>query len=134
MSSDTVLIIGGGAAGRAAADALSSDGIPVTIIEARGRLGGRINTIQSANGSAPVELGAEFLHGARNETWKMVRPAGLKTDELPDAHWESMNGVLVKNPKFWDELAAAMENINCAAPDQDFASYLAAQRPLQDRA
>src|SRR5690348_13650535 len=97
MSEDTVLIIGGGAAGLTAADALSSEGVAVSILEARGRLGGRINTVQNASGSVPIELGAEFVHGAKNATWRIIRAAGFKTEEAPDSHWETINGVLVKN-------------------------------------
>lgn len=56
-----VLIIGGGMAGVAAAFWLRAFGISAVILEAQGRLGGRINTSHRwAN--APLDMGAAYLH------------------------------------------------------------------------
>ena len=126
----SILIIGGGIAGLAAGDMLSAEGLPVVVLEARDRIGGRIHTVQSRAGSIPIELGAEFVHGAKNETWRLIRAAGLATHEVPDSHWQSTDGALVRNPDFWDELAKATENIDLSGMDEDFASYLARQRHL----
>lgn len=70
MERDTVLILGAGAAGLAAAEALSRAGLPVMVLEARGRCGGRIYTRNSPVGELPIELGAEFIHGARVSSWE----------------------------------------------------------------
>ena len=56
-----VIVIGGGAAGLAAAGQLDHAGHDVTLLEASGRLGGRVHTLQTEVG--PIELGAEFVHG-----------------------------------------------------------------------
>jgi monoamine oxidase len=53
-------IIGAGLAGLAAAEALSSAGISVDVIEARSRIGGRVWSERLANG-AVVEKGGEFI-------------------------------------------------------------------------
>src|SRR5437667_2081056 len=116
MSETSVLIVGAGIAGLAAGDMLSAEGLPVVVLEARERIGGRIHTIQSLRGSIPIELGAEFVHGAKNETWRLIRTAGLATHEVPDSHWQSSDGVLVRNPDFWDQLSTATENIDLSAP------------------
>jgi len=121
-------------AGLAAADALSAEGLTVVVLEARNRIGGRIHTTQSRHGAIPIELGAEFVHGLRNETWRLIRSAGLATHEVPDKHWESSHGVLLRNPEFWDQLSKATEKIDCDRPDEDFASYLARQKRLGDSA
>lgn len=71
-----VIIIGAGAAGLAAGQALRAAGYTPLILEARDRIGGRIWTDQT---HGPVELGAEFIHGDRAATWPAVRAAGLRT-------------------------------------------------------
>ena len=55
MEEADVLIIGAGAAGLAAAQELSAAGRNVIVLEARGRIGGRINTHFD---TWPIELGA----------------------------------------------------------------------------
>src|SRR2546423_13551371 len=62
-NSNSVLIIGAGAAGLAAASDLAAAGLAVTVLEARDRIGGRVQTIHDQSLNLPVELGAEFIHG-----------------------------------------------------------------------
>ncbi len=58
---DTI-VIGAGAAGLAAAQRLQAAGQRVLVLEARDRMGGRVQTDYEF-ASHPVELGAEFVHG-----------------------------------------------------------------------
>ena len=58
-----VVILGAGGAGLSAADALVRADRRVAILEARARLGGRIATAHPPFSAAPVELGAQFVHG-----------------------------------------------------------------------
>lgn len=92
-----VAVIGGGAAGLAAARRLHERGIGVLLLEARARLGGRAFTLRSASGAYPVELGAEFIHGAAEPTMELLRECGQSTlaigDTLPDT-WEAAQRVL----------------------------------------
>jgi monoamine oxidase len=78
------VVVGAGAAGLAAARALADAGRRVTILEARDRIGGRVWTDRTF-GPVPVERGAEFIHGARADTWDLVRQAGLHAE--PFARW-----------------------------------------------
>lgn len=55
-----VLIIGAGLTGLLLAYKLKQQGIPVTILEARDRIGGRIHTYLS-NQETPIEMGATWL-------------------------------------------------------------------------
>src|SRR5215470_18114089 len=68
MDEFDVIVIGAGAAGLAAAHALSARGLSVAVLEARERIGGRIWTIRPEGSSVPLELGAEFVHGRPRET------------------------------------------------------------------
>lgn len=54
------VVIGAGFAGLAAADALTTAGVEVLILEARDRVGGRVWSRELPNGSI-VEMGAEFV-------------------------------------------------------------------------
>jgi monoamine oxidase len=54
-----VVVVGAGLAGLAAADALLTAGIDVTVLEARDRVGGRVWSVPFAGGI--VERGAEFV-------------------------------------------------------------------------
>ena len=73
-----VIVIGAGVAGLSAARDLTDAGKNVTVIEARDRIGGRMWT-QTGTLSAPVELGAQFIHGRNASTWELVRRQGLQT-------------------------------------------------------
>lgn len=72
-----VLIIGAGVAGLAAGARLRAAGCRSLILEARDRIGGRIFTDHT---QAPVELGAEFIHGEHAITWATVQAANLATE------------------------------------------------------
>lgn len=60
-----VLVLGAGIAGLAAASQLKKQGHQVSVLEARGRIGGRISTSRLWEG-APVDLGASWIHGVQD--------------------------------------------------------------------
>ena len=57
----SVLIIGAGMAGLSAARTLADAGLPVRVIEARDRVGGRVHTTR--DWGTPMEMGASWIHG-----------------------------------------------------------------------
>lgn len=74
----TVIVIGGGISGLAAARRLHDASFKVILLESRDRLGGRIHTDHSFG--YPVDLGASWLHGVCNENplAPLIRGLGLK--------------------------------------------------------
>jgi monoamine oxidase len=74
-----VIVIGAGAAGLACLRELTQAGLRVLCLEARDRIGGRIHTLH--DGGAPIELGAEFVHGRSDEIFDLAAGAGLPIDE-----------------------------------------------------
>ena len=58
-----VAIIGAGAAGLGAANALKNSGLSVIVLEARDRVGGRAHTIQAAP-DITFDVGCGWLHSA----------------------------------------------------------------------
>lgn len=59
-----VIVIGAGVGGLAAARALQDAGVDVVVVEARDRVGGRVWTLDV--GGVPVDAGAMFIHGVRD--------------------------------------------------------------------
>jgi monoamine oxidase len=126
MAFDTqadVAIVGAGAAGLAAAHRLCSAGKRVVILEARDRIGGRIQTFHDAAWPAPIEAGAEFLHGKSKATWAIVRKANLTAHEIPDQHWlAKATPVRVDLSKEWQPIFERLEQYS--GEDISFARFL----------
>jgi monoamine oxidase len=80
----SVIVVGAGAAGIAAARALRAAGCPVEVLEARDRLGGRAVTVPVAG--HPLDLGAHWLHMANaNPLVPLARAAGVTLKPAPQA-------------------------------------------------
>ncbi|MGO9833600.1 MAG: flavin monoamine oxidase family protein [Polyangiaceae bacterium] len=79
MSGPDVIVVGAGVAGLTVARDLTAAGLRVLLLEARRRLGGRIMTHHTPDG--PIELGAEFVHGAVEEILGVAAGAGLALRE-----------------------------------------------------
>ena len=117
-----VIIIGAGAAGLAAARELSAAQLKVIVLEARDRIGGRINTHFD---KWPIELGAEFVHGKPPETLAIAERANLELQSVPNRHWHFHDGVLTKSGEFWSKVEDVMEEMSrYEGPDEDFATFL----------
>lgn len=79
--SSDVIVIGAGMAGLGAARKIADAGRSVIALEARDRIGGRLWTDRTSMG-APVELGAELVHGAEASTWNIITAQDLPTHRL----------------------------------------------------
>jgi monoamine oxidase len=120
----SVIIIGAGAAGLAAARDLSRAGCEVIVIEARGRIGGRVFTLTDEVASVPVELGAEFVHGKSPALWKIAQAANLKIAEVSERHWYFDNGKISRSNDFWKHIERLMNHMKSNASDQSLREFL----------
>jgi monoamine oxidase len=78
-----VAIIGGGAAGIAAARKLHDAGLRCLIVEARQRLGGRAFTVTDPSGFA-IDLGCGWLHSADRNPWSDIAKSQNRViDKMP---------------------------------------------------
>jgi len=82
-----VAVIGGGAAGVAAARRLRAANIPALLIEARPRLGGRAWSFKEPSGHA-IDLGCGWLHSADRNPWVAVAERQGQTIDRSKAPWE----------------------------------------------
>ena len=126
MTNDAdILIVGAGAAGLAAARELSFSKLNVVVLEARDRIGGRINTLFDTESQAPIELGAEFVHGKPPEIFKIADRTRLDLVEVPNVHWYFHNAVLSESNEFWSNIEDAMNELaEHKGPDQPFTQFL----------
>lgn len=125
-----IAIVGAGISGLAAAHKLAQAGRKVTVLEARNRIGGRIWT--STKLSAPVDLGASWIHGTTdNPITEIADRLGMERLVTDDTYTiRGKDGVLLDDyPDWMDEVAnvqhsagTELKNINQLAylSDQDY--------------
>ena len=131
---DTVLIIGAGIAGLAAANALNNAGIANIVIEARDRIGGRLFTKDV--GGIPIDLGASWIHDPTgNPMTAFAKAAGVAqtaADPTNDAatirYYDAINPLAQQS-----DLAAAYGNYNSfAQSESQWLSMLSDQASYKD--
>jgi monoamine oxidase len=123
-----VVVVGAGAAGLAAARALSEAGRHVLVLEARTRAGGRIFTRRDPEWPLPVELGPEFLHGEAGEARRIVDSAALGLVEIPDVHVWARDGRFRPMREPWARLVRVRRRFAALRGDVTAAEALARLR------
>jgi len=90
---NSVIVIGAGISGLAAACKLAGSGLSVTVLEARSRIGGRIFTQRNPASASAIELGAEFIHGMPTEVWHPLEQSASDITEVDGDNWCVAKGV-----------------------------------------
>lgn len=123
-----VVVVGAGVAGLAAAARLTDAGCRVTVLEARDRIGGRVFTTRDPRLRHPIELGAEFLHGAAERSTQILAADGRTVLDIGGDRWESGPRGLRPLQDFWQRLDRVMRRLQDGRdPDRSFAEFLAAK-------
>ncbi len=118
-----VIVVGAGAAGLAAAVELARAGVSVTILEARDRVGGRMFTQRDPVCQAPIEFGAEFIHGLPAEIWEPLQARNVKIEEVSGEPWCFQKGRL-SSCDFFSEIDDILKKMDDHSPDESFLSFL----------
>jgi monoamine oxidase len=118
-----IVIVGAGAAGLSAANALGSSGLSLLVLEARERIGGRMFTERDPVCRVPVELGAEFIHGRPPEILGPLQSNGNKILETEGDSWCNRDGTL-SQCDFFSEVDDILQLMDEKAPDESFLSFL----------
>jgi len=124
-----VVIVGAGAAGLAAARALHDRGVDFLILEARDRVGGRTYTLRTHDGAFPVELGAEFIHGAAQSTRALMREIGEVPLPTDADSFRLIRGHLEPAPDRWEPAERVFARVDVDGRDQSVQTFLDRLKP-----
>lgn len=121
-----VVIVGAGVSGLSAACELRKSGLSILVLEARDHIGGRAWTRNEPGLSAPIELGAEFIHGRVPETFELLHEVGKAALDTSGAHWTLRDGKLVQNTEdLFGDIQNALERSKILEkPDISFQAWL----------
>jgi len=123
MHESDVVVIGAGAAGIAAARRVAEAHVPVVLLEARGRVGGRAWTYHA--GDLALDLGCGWLHSAdENELAALAPKLGFPVDAYPPP-WS--------RPAYEGNFPAAAQNDYWRTWERFYACVDAAARAGSDR-
>lgn len=124
MEEFDTIIIGAGAAGLMAARELGSSGEKIAIIEARDRLGGRINTIKPDGFTVPLETGAEFIHGNLPVTLSLLKQAGISFHSMRGKTYQVKRGNLLESEEFIEGFPLLISQLDHLKKDIPFGEFL----------
>jgi monoamine oxidase len=118
------LVVGAGAAGLMIARELACAGKRATILEARGRCGGRVDPLPIAEFGYAAEGGAEFVHGAAPVTRSLMREAGLTLLPRAGTRWTTRNGPLSRDDTSLPHAGRFYQALSAVEADLPVADFL----------
>jgi len=132
MSSEIpVIVVGAGVAGLTAASDLVRSELPVVVLEARDRIGGRVYTQRVSGCEASIELGAEFIHGKPPDVWNLLERNGKTFNEVDGDNWCVSSRGMKPCDRFSD-VEDILSQMDDSSPDESFLAFL--ERGFHNRA
>ncbi len=125
-----VIIIGAGVSGLEAARRLVQSGLSVIVVEARPRIGGRIDTHRLAGWPGPIEGGAEFVHGRPRPLVSALEASDARPLELKPRFMLAKRGAVRASSAAWHRALGFMDRL----PDEDVPFADVMRRPAFRRA
>jgi len=125
-----VIVIGAGVSGLEAARRLMQRGLSVIVVDARTRIGGRIDTHRLAGWPGPVEGGAEFVHGRPRPLVSALEASHVHPLELKPRFVMARRGVVQASSAAWHRALGFMDRL----PDEDVSFAEVMRRPALRRA
>lgn len=107
---------------------LAEAGLPITILEARDRIGGRVYTRRIPNCDTPIEFGAEFIHGKPPEILRPLQEAGKTILEVDGDNW-CVSGKRLTSCDFFSDVDAILQKMDDSRPDESFLAFLERSYP-----
>ncbi|MGZ3839223.1 MAG: flavin monoamine oxidase family protein [Flavisolibacter sp.] len=121
-----VIIVGAGACGLMAALELVQTGKKTAVIEARDRVGGRIDT-QTTPFSATIERGAEFIHGDLPLSKLLLKKARAGLTRVTGDLWKMEEGKLQEQGDFIEDFSDLEKKCRLLDKDIPVARFLEEQ-------
>lgn len=121
---DKVAVIGAGAAGAEAARALTQRGFDVVVIEARKRVGGRIDTITDKSWPFPIELGSWRIAGDDSDLIVALDGLEIASAQLDGSVFRSLTGESDSDPVSAMAIASALDWAQMQATDDSVETSL----------
>lgn len=90
MSDKSVIIIGAGMAGLAAAHELKKAGWAATVLEARSRVGGRVYTVREFSNGLHAEGGGEYINESQHRMTALAKEFDLQLGKV--GVWQNQSG------------------------------------------
>ncbi len=119
-----VIIIGGGVSGLAAGKEIAKAGKKVCVLEARNRLGGRINTLNDTDFSTNIEAGAEFIHGDMPATKSLLKDGGIEFNSIEGNYYRIKNGKFQDPENLLTTFSTILSKAGSLEQDMPFTKFL----------